>query len=69
VNADRLLALMMIVPKEAVEIVVRARADDEVFFSMPKGWKPPAELEDRIKRAPAQQFYESTKTHWRWRAQ
>lgn len=67
-NAAMLAGIMEIIPSEAEEIVVKGRDHDEVFFSMPKGWKPPTDLEERIKRAAPQQFYASTKTHWRWRA-
>jgi hypothetical protein len=51
-----------------LEVIVKGRTDDEIFFSMPREWEPSAAMKERIKRAPNQPLYDTYKTHRRWRA-
>lgn len=54
--------ILPIVPLEATEIIIKGRDTNEVFFCMPKEWKPEG---DRVKPAPPGLYYKQGLKRWR----
>lgn len=61
-NFDQLQSAMTDIPREATDIIIKGRESTEVFFCMPKGWKPPT---DRVKPAPPGLYYKQGLDRWR----
>lgn len=45
-NYKQLIQVLDLLPQEADEIIVKGRETTEVFFTMPKEWTPPTQVED-----------------------
>ena len=60
-----LVEIVTLIPLEAQEIVIKGREATEVFFSMPKEWKPAEELEKHIRYAPNPSPHYKSNSRWR----
>lgn len=69
-NLQRLKEIISNIPEEATEILIKGRDSEEVFFTMPKGWKPSpfqdALVKMKIVFAPNPTYY-SRQGGSRWR--
>lgn len=68
-DRNNALELLERVPENATEIIIKGRSTREVFFSMPKDWRPSEEQKAKIVMAPqAIQYHTNEKPRRRrWR--
>lgn len=64
-NRELALELFTLIPTEAYEVIIKGRDTTEVFFTMPKEWRPAPE-QTRITVAPqALQYHDKSRVRGR----